>query len=226
MSSIKISGIYQIQSKIKPKRIYIGSTVNIGRRWVGHLSKLRNNNHANKKLQNHYNKYGKNDLVFSILIGCNKSDLIVTEQFFIDANKPWFNIALKAGSLLGYKHSDKSKKKISNCIPWNKGKIGLQEAWNKGMKGEYSTSRKGQLHSDETKKKISEKLTGIKCSKETRQKMSIAHKNMSDEIRRNISNAVKGRKMSDEFKQKIKDSWVIRKQKKEIEKSIMQTSLN
>lgn len=30
---MNISGIYQIQSKCKPKRIYIGSGVNIQRRW-------------------------------------------------------------------------------------------------------------------------------------------------------------------------------------------------
>jgi hypothetical protein len=36
----KISSIYQIQSKIKPERIYIGSAVNIKHRWGIHLSDL------------------------------------------------------------------------------------------------------------------------------------------------------------------------------------------
>lgn len=56
---MKISGIYKIQSKVKPERIYIGSAVNIRHRRNQHFSSLSLNNHHNKKLQYHYNKYGK-----------------------------------------------------------------------------------------------------------------------------------------------------------------------
>jgi predicted DNA-binding protein (MmcQ/YjbR family) len=55
-------GIYKIQSVIKPERIYIGSAKNIRIRWNIHTSNLKLNRHENKKLQNHYNKYGVNDL--------------------------------------------------------------------------------------------------------------------------------------------------------------------
>jgi GIY-YIG catalytic domain. len=61
------SGIYKIESKLKPERIYIGSAINIGQRWRVHLSDLRKQKHHSKKLQNHYNKYGEVDLSFSIL---------------------------------------------------------------------------------------------------------------------------------------------------------------
>ena len=61
------SGIYKIESKIKPERIYIGSSVNIIARWKNHLYELRKNKHRNNKLQNHYNKYGESDLLFSIM---------------------------------------------------------------------------------------------------------------------------------------------------------------
>ena len=54
-----ISGIYKIQSIIKPERCYIGSAVNIQKRWRDHKRELRNNKHSNKKLQNHCNKYGE-----------------------------------------------------------------------------------------------------------------------------------------------------------------------
>jgi group I intron endonuclease len=110
---MRISGIYQIQSKIKPERIYIGSAVDIGHRWNEHLRKLRNGKHINPKLQHHYNKYGKNDLIFSILIGCAKDDLITIEQFYIDSKKCWFNLCPKAGSSLGLKRSEESRKKRS-----------------------------------------------------------------------------------------------------------------
>ena len=57
----KISGIYKIQSLYHPERCYIGSAVNITRRWMEHLTALKADKHYSKKLQNHYNKYGKNE---------------------------------------------------------------------------------------------------------------------------------------------------------------------
>jgi len=47
----------------------------------------------------------------------------------------------------GYKHTDIARKKMSNkkkgCIPWNKGKKGLQIAWNKNKKGLQKAWNKG-----------------------------------------------------------------------------------
>ena len=76
---MKLPGIYQIQSKIKPQRIYIGSAINIQKRWWMHLFDLRKNKHSSSKLQRHYDKYGESDLQFSILLGCEKENLIKVE---------------------------------------------------------------------------------------------------------------------------------------------------
>ena len=112
---MKISGIYKIESKIKPKRIYIGSAVNISNRWTSHINDLKTKNgRANKRMQNHVNKYGISDLQFSIIIGCSKEDLLKIEQFFIDAYNPWFNMFKIAGSPIGHKCSDETKRKISD----------------------------------------------------------------------------------------------------------------
>jgi len=89
---MKICGIYKIQSKRKPNRIYIGSSVNIIDRWKNHIYKLRNKKHENHLLQNHFNKYGLNDLQFIILIGCERNDLKDTEEFFINSFNPYFNL--------------------------------------------------------------------------------------------------------------------------------------
>jgi len=51
------SGIYQIQSKIKPERIYIGSAINISERWDKHLRDLSKNRHHSDKLQNQVKKH-------------------------------------------------------------------------------------------------------------------------------------------------------------------------
>jgi len=104
-----LSGVYKIQSKIKPDRVYIGSAVDIKQRWCVHLSRLKNNKHHSIKLQRHYNKYGKDDLLFLVLILCEKKCLIPIngeipiEQYFMDVYKPYFNVCPKAGSSLGCK---------------------------------------------------------------------------------------------------------------------------
>ena len=109
----KLCGIYKIQSKVKPNRVYIGSSINIFDRWVRHLQDLHNNVHHSKKLQRHYNKYGKIDLNFSILLGCDKDDLIPTEQYFLDCYIPYFNSSLIAHSCKGYKHTEEARKNMS-----------------------------------------------------------------------------------------------------------------
>jgi group I intron endonuclease len=108
---MKLSGIYKIQSTIHPERIYIGSAVNIENRWYEHLKKLRRNKHHSIKLQNHFNKYGENDLTFSIVLGCDKQCLIIHEQYFLDALDPFFNICKKADNTFGVKGvwSDETK---------------------------------------------------------------------------------------------------------------------
>lgn len=90
---MKISGIYRIESKFYPKRTYIGSSVDIHKRWHQHLNVLRANKHHSQKLQRHYNKYGESDLQFSILLGCDEEDLAKVEQFFLDAYPLYFNIS-------------------------------------------------------------------------------------------------------------------------------------
>jgi group I intron endonuclease len=149
---MKISGIYQIQSKIKPERIYIGSAVSIHRRWGDHLSLLKKQKHENARLQNHYNKYGKNDLVFSILIGCAKDDLIITEQFYIDSKKCWFNLCQKAGSTFGLKHTDQSRENNRLARLGVKHSVEHNESIAKAQTGE-NNSFFGKHHSEESNRK-------------------------------------------------------------------------
>jgi len=114
------SGIYIIQSLLKPERCYVGSAVNIKHRWRDHERDLLNNKHRNSRLQRHTSKYGIKDLSFSIVVHCEKEELIKNEQFFIDNLKPWFNLCLIAGSPLGIKRSALTRFLIS------KGKTGTK----------------------------------------------------------------------------------------------------
>lgn len=114
------SGIYQIQSRISDK-IYIGSASNLRSRKYNHFKKLRDKNHENCLLQNHYNKYGKNDLIFGVIESITQKQnecildfrkrLLEREQYYIDNLKPKLNIAKIAGSPLGITRSEKFKQK-------------------------------------------------------------------------------------------------------------------
>jgi len=197
---MKISGIYQIQSKLKPERIYIGSAVNINHRQETHLSDLKLNKHHNRKLQNHYNKYGEIDLQFSVLCECDIEKLIIMEQKYINSYKPFFNINPIAKSRLGAKCSDQTCKKLGERMKGKKYHLGIKhsdetkrkmsEAWKKRKPWSDETKEKFRQHmignkntlgthlSEETKKKIGLKSKGNKyrlgqkATNETKRKMS------------------------------------------------------
>ena len=238
---MSISGIYQIQSKRKPGRIYIGSAIRVSHRWNCHLSDLRLNKHHSGKLQNHFNKYGEADLQFSILLGCEKEDLIKTEQYFIDSYNPYFNCCKIAGSPLGVKHSTETRKKASErnkgkhyskktefkkgMTPWNKGK--KLAAFSEETKQKMSDSQKGintwmkgRHHSEETKFKQSKALKGRKMSDESRLKMSLSQKGNKKWL---------GKNHSGETKQKLRElgkkDWELRRAKK-AKQLLLQTILN
>lgn len=121
-----VPGIYMIKSNTHPERVYIGSAVDLKKRWWSHVSDLRLNRHSNSRLQNHYNKYGISDLSFCIVLyGCKKEDLLIYEQKYIDEYHPWFNICKIAGNRLGVKASESTREKLRQLrigkTPWNKG---------------------------------------------------------------------------------------------------------
>jgi group I intron endonuclease len=166
---MKISGIYKIGSKVHPDRIYVGSAVSIHYRILSHLSMLRKNKHHNPKLQSHFNKHGESDLVFTVLLGCEKDDLLKHEQFFIDSLNPSFNVCRIAGSPKGHIPSEKTRKLWSEQRKgkpsWNKGiKTGPQslsacEKKSNALKGRPSPM-KGKHFSEEAKMKSSESHKG------------------------------------------------------------------
>lgn len=166
------SGIYKIQSKIKPERIYIGSAKDITHRWLLHFNDLSKNKHHSAKLQNHVNKYGIDDLSFSIIELCFIEWLVVREQWYLNKFKPYFNICKTAGNTLGRKCSDETKNKISkaNSNPSEETRSKMRE---------FAKNRK---ISEDTRKKMAEKAKGNNrgvnriFTKEYREKLSRAAK--------------------------------------------------
>lgn len=82
MKKLPKIGIYAI---LCPKNIkyYIGQATNIEKRKKYHQQMLKNNKHHSIKLQRCYNKYGKNNFIFMVLMECKPEELNFWEKFFI-----------------------------------------------------------------------------------------------------------------------------------------------
>lgn len=138
----KKSGIYKIEIN---GGLYVGSAVNLAQRLRLHINALVRGDHRNIHLQRAFNKYGNPS--FDILeIVDNKEHLIQAEQKFIDALDPKYNIARTAGSQFGFRHSEKTKKRISEI---QKGKKLSPETI-----AAMSSARTGSVYSEGHRKNI------------------------------------------------------------------------
>lgn len=147
------SGIYGI-IHIGSEKVYVGSALNIKKRWREHRHYLRLNKHINQYLQNAWNKHGEDLFKFVILEEVKKSHLLIErEQYWLDGirsyeRKNGYNIAAIAGSQLGYKHTIATKEKLSKIHSGRN----LTPEHSKAI----SSALKGRVHSDKAKSLLSE----------------------------------------------------------------------
>jgi group I intron endonuclease len=88
---MKAPGVYQIRC-MSSGNSYVGSSINIQKRWYLHRSDLRHENHHSLVLQRAYNKYGSNAFEWIILeIVEDTAQLRTREQYWIDNIKPRYN---------------------------------------------------------------------------------------------------------------------------------------
>lgn len=115
--------IYKIKN-ILTNKIYIGSTVNgLLKRKRTHLSNLMHNKHHSKKLQNSFNKYGKEFFIFEIVEFCSDLNILEREQYWInfyDSFVNGYNCTPIAGNCQGRVVSTKTRLKISNSLSGRK----------------------------------------------------------------------------------------------------------
>lgn len=149
------SGIYVIRHTAG--RSYVGSSVDIGRRWDLHRSQLRSGKHHCVKLQRAWNKYGEQAFEFSVLEHADHERLIEREQHWIDALnacRDGFNTLPAAGSARGHK--------------WSREAIDKRNASLRGLKrspearARIGAAKKGKPMSEEQKAKLSAALKGRK----------------------------------------------------------------
>ena len=78
------SGVYQIRC-IPTGKVYVGSAVDLFKRWEQHRRTLRKSEHRNRYLQHAWDKYGEKQFVFEILEFVDVSHLLEAEQEWIDS---------------------------------------------------------------------------------------------------------------------------------------------
>jgi group I intron endonuclease len=178
--------------------VYVGSAVNIRKRWLRHKLELKKQRHFNCHLQNAWNKYGEKNFVFEVLeLVDDEVSLLLEEGKWIEKNSKVqkYNIALETSSpMKGRKHSEKTKKKISKAL---RGKMVGEKNPMYGKSLSKETRQKmsdalrgdkhpfyGKHHTDKSRKKISQSLSA--------ENHPMYGKKFSDQHNSNLSKAVRG----------------------------------
>jgi len=183
---MKQCGIYLIRNRISEK-FYVGSSIDIDRRWTRHLDDLTKNKHHSIKLQNSWNKHGKENFDLFVIQKADFSKIQELEQKWIDMLDAYHS---------GY-----------NCTPISQN-IGLLPKTAE-HKRKIGLAHKGRKLTEKSKDKIRQKMIGKKRkphSEETKAKMSKSNKGKirTVEMREHLSKVKTGvphgRKMTDAHK--------------------------
>lgn len=109
------SGIYQITNEINGKR-YVGSAVNVKKRWRAHLSGLRRSQHENQHLQRAFDKFGESAFIFSVLEYVEDTwQLAKREQHYLNTVNPEYNMCPTAGNCFARPCSVESRRRMSEA---------------------------------------------------------------------------------------------------------------
>lgn len=136
------SGVYTIECIANGRR-YVGSAVDIEKRWREHRRQLVAGNHHSRFLMRDWRKRGPGAFRFSVLLLCDRENVLFFEQRALDAYRPEYNTARVAGSMLGYRHTEETRARLSIARRRNP-----------------SSPRKGMTHSLEARAKISASRKG------------------------------------------------------------------
>ena len=76
-------GVYKIEC-VKSGRFYYGGTTHMYNRFNCHMSFLRNNSHPVTALQNDFNRYGEDSIVFTKLHICKPTEVAANEAVYVN----------------------------------------------------------------------------------------------------------------------------------------------
>lgn len=185
------AGAYAIINKLNGKQ-YVGSSVDVARRFAVHRMKLRKGEHHSPALQRAWDLYGEDAFAFDVLARCPAGMCLAMEQALMDGMVPEYNIARTAGSRLGVKHTEATRAKMAAAVrkptaPRTPEHCAAISAAKRGRKGKpLSPSHRAALLAANV---------GKVCSPEKRAKISVAHKGkvLSESHKSAISEAMLAR---------------------------------
>ena len=140
------------------KKCYVGSSINFSARLYKYYS-IKQLYDSKSAISNALSKYGYSNFSMHILECCDKSISISREQYFIDLLCSEYNILKKAGSSLGFKHSENTLKKFKE-----------ERKVSKVTRENLSLAAKKRILTE--KKNLSLARLGKKLSVTTREKIS------------------------------------------------------
>jgi predicted GIY-YIG superfamily endonuclease len=174
------SGIYLWTNKVNGKS-YIGSSVDLTRRLRQYYGKKILTCKYISLIYQALSKHGHDKFSLGIIEYCEAEDLIKREQYYLDLLKPEYNIHQVAGSPLGHKYSEYTKKamrtsalgRLHSMETRDKiAKAGIGRIFSEESRAKIGVSRLGCKHTEETKAKMKDKAIGRKQSEEARQKIA------------------------------------------------------
>lgn len=114
----RCSGIYKCTC-LEDEWEYIGQAKDLLRRKGQHLSELRHNRHCNKHLQNTYNKYGEDSIIWSVIEYCPVEELDEAEKYYIakyETHQYGYNQTDGGYTIRGYKQPPNVRAKHAEII--------------------------------------------------------------------------------------------------------------
>jgi len=186
-------GIYCYVDKKDNQIVYVGkdSHLDENRRHKQHYQSCYYPfQQINKVLQNNPNRYTYQVLVWNVE---DQETLNALEIQYIRQLNPKFNFTDGGEGLLGFTHSEETKKKISES---NKGKFVSKESRMKMSKSQKL--RKREKHSAETRQKMRLASLGKKNHN--------YGKPLTEETKRKLSESLKGRKVTDSHRKHLSET--------------------
>lgn len=186
-------GVYTIKNTLNGKT-YVGSSVDVERRFDEHRRELMKGHHHCIYLQRAWNKHGPDAFVFAMVEACPSDSLVTMEQAWIDKVGE-YNTSPHAGTCLGVRHTSETKARMS--------------AAKKGKPSAF----KGRQHRPESISKLRAAKLGVPLKPEVVEKIATANrgKKRSEVTRERLRKAQTGKRFSEAAKQKMREAKLGRK---------------
>lgn len=205
----KASGIYRI-SCVASERVYVGSAVNLAKRWNEHRRHLRKGTHHNAALQAAWLVYGEKAFSFHVLEEVPRDHLIARENHWMQEletsdRKRGYNMSPAGGSQLGFKHSTETRRRMSETRQGQPFKVDHLQAHVDAMRGKPLDDQVKQKLSQMAKERVADPERGAAY------RQAQANKTITPDGRRRMSEANVGRTWSKEQREKSMATRVGRK---------------